>query len=113
NTEDNDLFHVTGIDVDWDILMRSEKECLALADIGVSINLMPLSICKKLSLPKLTPTRMTLELANQSVAYPVGVAENVFVKVGKLYFLAEFVVVDYDVNLRVPLILGRPFLRKA
>ncbi|GJY75646.1 reverse transcriptase domain-containing protein [Tanacetum coccineum] len=88
-------------------------DCLALADLGASINLMPLSICKKLFLMKLTPTRMTLELANRSVAYPVGVAEDVFVKVGKFHFLADFVVVDYDVDPRVPLILGRPFLRTA
>ncbi|GKC40106.1 reverse transcriptase domain-containing protein, partial [Tanacetum coccineum] len=88
-------------------------ECLALADLGASINLMPLSVWKKLSLPKLTPTRMTLELANRSVAYPVGVAEDVFVKVGKFHFLADFVVVDYDVDPRVPLILGRPLLRTA
>ncbi|GJU34870.1 reverse transcriptase domain-containing protein [Tanacetum coccineum] len=57
-------------------------ECLALADLGTSINLMPLSVWKKLFLSELTPTRMTLELANRSVAYPVGVAEDVFVKVG-------------------------------
>ncbi|GKE78720.1 reverse transcriptase domain-containing protein [Tanacetum coccineum] len=88
-------------------------ECLALADLGASINLMPLSVWKKLSLPELTPTRMTLELANRSVAYPVGVAEDVIVKVGKFHFLADFVVVDYDVDPRVPLILGRPFLRTA
>ncbi|GJZ71860.1 reverse transcriptase domain-containing protein [Tanacetum coccineum] len=88
-------------------------ECLALADLGASINLMPLSVWKKLSLPELTPTRMTLELADRSVAHPKGVAEDVFVKVGKFYFLADFVVVDYDVDPRVPLILGRPFLRTA
>ncbi|GKE15272.1 reverse transcriptase domain-containing protein [Tanacetum coccineum] len=86
-------------------------ECLALADLGASINLMPLSIWKKLSLPELTPTRMTLELANRSIAYLVGVAEYVFVKVGKFHFLADFVIVDYDVDPRVPLILERPFLR--
>ncbi|GJY45980.1 reverse transcriptase domain-containing protein [Tanacetum coccineum] len=68
---------------------------------------------KKLSLPELTPTRMTLELAKRSVAYPVGVAEDVFVKVGKFHFPANFVVIDYDVDPRVPLILGRPFLRMA
>ncbi|GJX40100.1 reverse transcriptase domain-containing protein [Tanacetum coccineum] len=72
---------------------------------------MPLSVWKKLSLPELTPTRMTLGLANRSVAYPVGVAEDVIVKVGKFHFLADFVVVDYDVDPRVPLILERPFLR--
>ncbi|GJS11602.1 reverse transcriptase domain-containing protein [Tanacetum coccineum] len=88
-------------------------ECLALADLGASINLMPLSVWKKFSLPELTPTRMTLELANRSVAYPKGVAEDVFVKVGKFHFPANFVVVDYDVDHRVPLILGRPFLRMA
>ncbi|GJV96432.1 reverse transcriptase domain-containing protein, partial [Tanacetum coccineum] len=88
-------------------------ECLALADLGANINLMPLSVWKKLSLSELTPTRMTLELANRSVAYLVGVAKDVFVKVGKFYFLAYFVVVDYDVDPRVPLILGRPFLRTA
>ncbi|GKB55150.1 reverse transcriptase domain-containing protein [Tanacetum coccineum] len=57
-------------------------ECLALADLGASINLMSLSLWKKLSLPEHTPTRMNLELANRSVAYSVG-AEDVFVKVGK------------------------------
>ncbi|GJV46426.1 reverse transcriptase domain-containing protein [Tanacetum coccineum] len=66
---------------------------------------------KKLSLPKLTSTRMTLELADRSVAHLKGVAEDVFVKVGKFYFSADFVVVDYDVDPRVSLILGRPFLR--
>ncbi|GJZ15370.1 reverse transcriptase domain-containing protein [Tanacetum coccineum] len=86
-------------------------ECLALADLGASINLMPLSMWKQFSLPKLTSTRMTLELADRSVAHPKGVAEDVFVKVGKFYFPTDFVVVDYDVDPRVPLILGRPFLR--
>ncbi|GJY38776.1 reverse transcriptase domain-containing protein [Tanacetum coccineum] len=65
----------------------------------------------KLSLSELTLTRMTLELADRSVTHPKGVAEDVFVKVGKFYFLADFVVVDYDVDPRVPLILRRPFLR--
>ncbi|GKD33005.1 reverse transcriptase domain-containing protein [Tanacetum coccineum] len=60
-----------------------------------------------------TPTRMTLELANRSAAYPVGVAKEVFVKVGKFHFLDDFVVVDYDVDPRVPLIFGWPFLRMA
>ncbi|GJX16558.1 reverse transcriptase domain-containing protein [Tanacetum coccineum] len=89
------------------------NECLALADLGASINLMPLSVWKKLSLLELTPTRMTLELANRLVAYSVGVAEDVFVKVGKFHFSANFVVVDYDVDPRVPLILRRPFLLTA
>ncbi|GJX13283.1 reverse transcriptase domain-containing protein [Tanacetum coccineum] len=88
-------------------------ECLALANLGASINLMPLFIWKKLLLPKLTPTRITLELANRSVAYPKGVAEDDFVKVGKFYFPTDFVVVNYDLDPQVPLILRRTFLRMA
>ncbi|GJW00397.1 reverse transcriptase domain-containing protein [Tanacetum coccineum] len=81
--------------------------------LGASINLMPLSVWKKLSLPDLTSTRMTLELVDQSITRPIGVAKDVFVKVGKFHFLTDFVVVDYDADLWVPLILGRPFLRMA
>nr|GEY14818.1 DNA-directed DNA polymerase [Tanacetum cinerariifolium] len=85
--------------------------CHALADLDASINLMPLSIWKKLSLPELTPTRMTLELADRSITRPKGVAEDVFVKVGKFHFPADFVVVDFEADPRIPLILGRSFLR--
>ncbi|GKC00555.1 reverse transcriptase domain-containing protein [Tanacetum coccineum] len=88
-------------------------ECSALADLGASINLMPLSVWKRLSLPELTTTHMTLELADRSITHPKGVAEDVFVKVGKFHFPADFVVVDFDADLRVPLILGRPFLRTS
>ncbi|GKB77287.1 reverse transcriptase domain-containing protein [Tanacetum coccineum] len=88
-------------------------ECLALADLGASINLMPLSIWKKLSLPELTPTQMILELVDRSTTRPTGIAEDVFVRVGKFHFLADFVVVNYVVDPRVPLILRRPFLRMA
>ncbi|GJZ42983.1 reverse transcriptase domain-containing protein [Tanacetum coccineum] len=87
--------------------------CLALADLGASINLMPLSIWKKLGLPGLNDTKMVLELADRTISKPTGVAENVFVKVGKFYFPADFVVLDFIADPRVPLILGRPFLRMA
>ncbi|GJQ98967.1 reverse transcriptase domain-containing protein [Tanacetum coccineum] len=87
--------------------------CLALADLGASINLMPLSIWKKLGLPGLNDTKMVLELADRTISKPTGVAENVFVKVGKFYFSADFVVLDFIADPRVPLILGRPFLRTA
>ncbi|GKA81577.1 reverse transcriptase domain-containing protein [Tanacetum coccineum] len=87
------------------------NECLALADLGASINLMPLSVWKKLSLPELTPTCMTLELADRSITQPIGIAEDVNVKVGKFQFSADFVVVDFDADPRVPLILGRAFLK--
>nr|GEW44183.1 reverse transcriptase domain-containing protein [Tanacetum cinerariifolium] len=74
--------------------------CHALADLGASINIMPLSIWKKLSLAELTPTRMTLELADRCITHPKGVAEDVFVKVGKFHFLTNFVVVDFDADPR-------------
>nr|GFB68589.1 reverse transcriptase domain-containing protein [Tanacetum cinerariifolium] len=81
------LIELTGLD-----------NCLALADLGASINLMPLSIWKKLRLPTLNDTKMVLELADRTISKPTGVAENVFVKV------------DFVADPRVPLILGRPFL---
>nr|GEZ15289.1 reverse transcriptase domain-containing protein [Tanacetum cinerariifolium] len=87
--------------------------CLALADLGASVNLMPLSIWKKLRLPTLNDTKMVLELADITISKPTGVAENVFVKVGKFYFPADFVVLDFIADPRVPLILGRPFLSTA
>ncbi|GJZ62279.1 reverse transcriptase domain-containing protein [Tanacetum coccineum] len=86
------------------------NECLALADPGASINLMPLSVCKKLSLPELTPTCMTLELADRSITQPIGIAEDVYLKVGKFKFPTDFVVVEFDADPRVPLILRRSFL---
>ncbi|GJS26274.1 reverse transcriptase domain-containing protein [Tanacetum coccineum] len=86
-------------------------ECIALSDLGASINLMPLSIWKKLSLPELTPTQMILELTDRSTTSPSSIAEDVFVKVGKFYFQDDFVVIDYVVDPRVPLILERPFFR--
>nr|GEX95574.1 reverse transcriptase domain-containing protein [Tanacetum cinerariifolium]GEX97519.1 reverse transcriptase domain-containing protein [Tanacetum cinerariifolium]GEY62344.1 reverse transcriptase domain-containing protein [Tanacetum cinerariifolium] len=86
-------------------------ECLALADLGASINLMPFSVWKRLSLLDLKPTCMNLELADRSISHPVGVAKDVYVKVGSFHFLADFVVVDFDANPRVPLILGRSFLK--
>ncbi|GJW60446.1 reverse transcriptase domain-containing protein [Tanacetum coccineum] len=65
----------------------------------------------KLSLPELTPTRMTLELADRSITHPKGLAEDIYVKVGKFHFPTDFVVVDFEADPQVPLILGRSFLR--
>nr|GEX00263.1 reverse transcriptase domain-containing protein [Tanacetum cinerariifolium] len=84
---------------------------LALADLGASINLMPLSMWNKLSLPELTPTLMTLELADRLISRPIDVVEDVYVKVGKFHFPVDFVVVDFDADPRVPLILRRSFLK--
>ncbi|GJV72362.1 reverse transcriptase domain-containing protein [Tanacetum coccineum] len=85
----------------------------SLADSGASLNLMPLLIYEKLGGRPLKPTRITLELANHSVTFPMGIAKDVIVKVKFFNFLADFVIVDFEVDLRVPIILGRPFLRTA
>nr|GEX49936.1 reverse transcriptase domain-containing protein [Tanacetum cinerariifolium] len=84
-------------------------ECLALADLSASINLIPLSMWNKLSLLDFSLMCMTLELVDRLISRPVGVAEDVFVKVGTFHFLADFVVIDFDVDPRVPLILERSF----
>nr|GEU60351.1 reverse transcriptase domain-containing protein [Tanacetum cinerariifolium] len=86
-------------------------KCLALADLGASINLMPFFVWKRLPLPDMTPTFMTLELSDHSISRPVGVVEDVYVKVGSFHFPADFVVVDFDADPRVPLILGRSFFK--
>nr|GEY51874.1 reverse transcriptase domain-containing protein [Tanacetum cinerariifolium] len=86
-------------------------ECLALADLGASINLMPLFVWKELSLSELTPTCMNFELADRSVSKPIGIAEDVKVKVGIFHFPADFVVVDFEPDPRVPLLLRRCFLK--
>nr|GEV55913.1 hypothetical protein [Tanacetum cinerariifolium] len=86
-------------------------ECLALADLGASINLMSLFVWKGLSLLELTLTCMTLELADRSVSKPIGIAKDIFVKVGVFHFPADFVVVDFEPDPRVPLILERCFLK--
>ncbi|GJU75408.1 reverse transcriptase domain-containing protein [Tanacetum coccineum] len=85
----------------------------ALADSRASINLLPHSIYKKLRLEALTPTRMTLELANHSISYPMGIAKDVVVRVDGFTFHADFVVANFEPDPRVPIILGRPFLRTA
>nr|GEV73294.1 Gag-Pol polyprotein [Tanacetum cinerariifolium] len=86
-------------------------ECLALDDIDASINLMPLFMWNKLSHPDSSPTCMTLELADCLISRPVRVAKDVFVKVETFHFSADFVVVDFDADPRVPLILERYFLK--
>nr|GFA80736.1 reverse transcriptase domain-containing protein [Tanacetum cinerariifolium] len=86
-------------------------ECLALAYLGASINLMPLFVWEALLLLELTPTCMTLELADRSVSKQIGIAKDVSVKVGVFHFPADFVVVDFKPDPRVPLILRRCFLK--
>nr|GFA94534.1 reverse transcriptase domain-containing protein [Tanacetum cinerariifolium] len=88
-------------------------ECLALTDLGTSINLIPISVWKGLLLPELTPTCMTLELADRLVSKLFAIAKDVSVKVGVFHFPADFVVVDFEPDPRVPLILGRCFLKTS
>nr|GEX82661.1 hypothetical protein [Tanacetum cinerariifolium] len=89
------------------------NECLALVDLGASINPMPLFVWEGLSLLELTSTCMTLELADRSVSKPIGIAKDVSVKVGVFHFPSDFVVVDFEPDPRVPLILGRCFLKTS
>nr|GFA54405.1 reverse transcriptase domain-containing protein [Tanacetum cinerariifolium] len=79
----------------------------------VDQDLVEYTIKKKLGLPEFISTRMTLELVNRAICTSAGIAKNVFVPVGKFTFLTDFVIVDYEIDPRVPLILGRPFLRTA
>ncbi|KAF7802531.1 uncharacterized protein G2W53_041642 [Senna tora] len=71
---------------------------------------MPLSIFKKLGLGEASPTTIMLQMADRSIAYPRGIIENVLVKVDKLILPADFIVLDYEEDKNVPIILGRPFL---
>ncbi|XP_042021284.1 uncharacterized protein LOC121768798 isoform X1 [Salvia splendens] len=82
----------------------------ALCDLGASINLMPLSFFNKLNIGKLRSTSITLQMADRSVAYPSGIAEDILVRVNEFIFPVDFVVLDMEEDRIVPLILGRPFL---
>nr|GEY06543.1 reverse transcriptase domain-containing protein [Tanacetum cinerariifolium] len=87
--------------------------CNALADLGASINLMPYSLYAKLSFETLKPTKMSMRLADRSFQYPIGIAKNMLVEVGKFTFPADFIILKMEEDNRVPLILGRPFLHTA
>ena len=82
----------------------------ALCDSGASINLMPLSVVRRLNLGKLTPTAITLQIADRSMAQPEGILEDVLVKVGKFIFPMDFVIMQMEEDTQVPFSLGRPFL---
>ena len=82
----------------------------ALIDLGASINLMPLSMCRQLGEIEIIATRMTLQMVGRSFTRPYGVIEDLLVKVKHLIFPADFVVMDIDEDADIPLILGRPFL---
>ncbi|GKE54785.1 mitochondrial proton/calcium exchanger protein-like protein isoform X1 [Tanacetum coccineum] len=85
----------------------------ALVDIGASVSVMPLSTYLNLGLGELAHTRLTVELADRTMKYPKGIAENVLVGIGKFTFLIDFIILDMPEDIKVPLILGRPFLSTA
>jgi hypothetical protein len=81
----------------------------ALCDLGVSVNLIPKAMFEELGYPAISPTMMTIQLANSSIKYPEGIVEYLLVNVRGSYVIADFVVLDTQEE--IPLILGRPFLR--
>eukprot|EP00257_Ricinus_communis_P013554 XP_015571015.1 uncharacterized protein LOC107260809 [Ricinus communis] len=85
----------------------------ALCDLGASVSLMPLSICKKLQMGELKPTRISLQLADKLVKFRLGILEDVPLRVGKFFILCDFVVIEMEEDAQVPIILGRPFLATA
>ena len=82
----------------------------ALCDLGASINLMTLSVFKKLGLGEAKPTTVFLQLADRSIQYPRGIIEDVLVKVDKFIFPVDFIVLDMEEDQDIPIILGWPFL---
>ncbi|GJQ91759.1 DNA-directed DNA polymerase [Tanacetum coccineum] len=85
----------------------------ALADLGASIRVMPLSTYLNLGLGELAHTKLIVELADRTVKYPKGIAKNVLVGFSKFVFLVDFIIVDMPEDVKVPLIIGRPFLSTA
>ncbi|GJX24180.1 hypothetical protein Tco_0228625 [Tanacetum coccineum] len=84
-----------------------------LVDLGASVSVMPLSTYLNLGLGELAHTKLTVELADRTVKYPKGIAENVLVGIGKFTFPVDFIILDMPEDIKVPLILGRPFLSTA
>ncbi|XP_009617346.1 uncharacterized protein [Nicotiana tomentosiformis] len=78
----------------------------ALCDLGASINLMPLSMFKQLGLGASRPTTVMLQLADRSFVYLEGVIEDVLLQIGKFIFPADFIILDYEADELVPIILG-------
>ncbi|KAJ8771861.1 hypothetical protein K2173_027038 [Erythroxylum novogranatense] len=82
----------------------------ALSDLGASVSLLSLSICQKLDIGELKPTTISLQLTDRSIKFPIGILENVPLKVGSLFIPVDFVVLEMKEDTNIPVILGRPFL---
>jgi len=83
----------------------------ALWDLGASVNIMPKVTFEKLGYPSISPTTMCVQLEDTTIRYPKGVVERLMVKVKNTYILVDFLVLDMEGDLGIPLILGRPFLK--
>jgi len=84
-----------------------------MCDLGSSVNLLPLSLLKRIGIGDLKPTKMTLQLADCSIIFSAGILEDIPIKVGKIYIPEDFVVVDIKEDSEIPILLGRPFLATA
>lgn len=85
----------------------------ALLDLGASISLMPLVVCKRLNLGDMQPIRMSLQSADRSVKYPIGILEDIPVRIRQLYIPTDFVIMDIKEDEEILILLGRPFLSTA
>ncbi|KAJ8748871.1 hypothetical protein K2173_013302 [Erythroxylum novogranatense] len=85
----------------------------ALCDLGASVSLLPLSICQTLDIGELKPTTISLQLDDRSIKFPVGILENVPLKVGSLFIPVDFIVLEMEEDTNIPVILGKPFLATA
>nr|XP_017239488.1 PREDICTED: uncharacterized protein LOC108212272 [Daucus carota subsp. sativus] len=85
----------------------------ALCDLGASVSLMPYSIYKRLGLGELRKTRISLQLADRTIKYPLGVLEDVLVNVDKFVIPCDFIILEMNEDVEIPIILGRPFLATA
>ncbi|XP_050893878.1 uncharacterized protein LOC127100667 [Lathyrus oleraceus] len=85
----------------------------AFLDLGASVSLMPLAVCRRLNLGELQPTKMSLQLADRCVKYPVRILEDIPVRIRQLYIPTDFVVMDIKKDDEIPILLGRPFLSTA
>ncbi|CAN6704003.1 unnamed protein product [Malus baccata var. baccata] len=93
--------------------LAAKSRSEAISEAGASVNLMPYSVFQKLVEGELKPTSVSLQLADRSVTYPLGILEDVIIKVDKFYLPADFIVLDMEEDNEVPLILGRPFMATA
>lgn len=81
--------------------------------MGTSVSIMPLSFCKCLNIGKPQLTTVSLQLADRSIIYPYGILEDIPVKVGDYYVSGDFIILEIEEDLQIPIILGHPFLATA